>query len=92
MLRRLGLRRADLAAVLRHQGADDVGEVEESVFGPGGSIVVSIDPELRDVTKSDLERATAAMRSELTTLLSAMEERLSARFDGGPAPGLGLSR
>src|SRR5579884_264123 len=53
-LRRLGLRRADVTAVLRRQGADSLEEVREATLEPGGTIVVNLKDEAHDVTIGDL--------------------------------------
>ena len=56
-LRREGLRRADLDAALKRQGAGDVGQVHEATLRTGGAVVVDLKPESAPVTKADLDAA-----------------------------------
>lgn len=84
-LRRLGLRDADVTSALRRQGADEVREVKEAVLAPGGTIVVELKHEARDVTLADLEHASAALTETHHALLRAelarVEEQLSAQLE-----------
>jgi uncharacterized membrane protein YcaP (DUF421 family) len=61
VLRRLGLRAADVVVALRHQGASTVDEVQEAVLKPGGSIVVDLKPEAESATKGDVARLEAKL-------------------------------
>src|SRR5918911_4437419 len=54
-LRREGLRRADLEAALRAQGADGPGDVAEASLSPGGSIVVWLRPARMGATRADID-------------------------------------
>ncbi len=65
MIRRLGLRIADVAVAVRRQGANDVSEVQRAVLAPGGSIVVDIDKDAQDVTRRDLEASHERLRAQL---------------------------
>ncbi|MCC3313818.1 DUF421 domain-containing protein [Nocardia africana] len=71
-LTRLGLRRADVAAACRRQGADDIGEISDATLFPGGALVVTLDKAHRDATITDLrnehDRLLAQIRTELATL------------------------
>src|SRR4051812_36675984 len=44
-LRHEGLRRSDVEAAIRHQGASDETEVERATLGVGGAVVVELKPE-----------------------------------------------
>jgi len=55
-LRRLGLREEDVVQAIRHQGANDVEEVELAVIEPGGSIVVTLMADEENATKADVRR------------------------------------
>jgi uncharacterized membrane protein YcaP (DUF421 family) len=71
-LYRLGLRRADVATALRHQGAADIGEVAEASLEPGGSIVVDLKPDAQDLTvgeyRAEQDRVIAELRAEIRRL------------------------
>src|SRR3954470_8636667 len=54
-LRREGLRRADVEAALRAQGADGAGDVAEASLSPGGSIVVWLRPARMGATHADVQ-------------------------------------
>ncbi|MEO9138724.1 MAG: YetF domain-containing protein [Jatrophihabitans sp.] len=82
-LRRLGLRRGDVTAACRRQGADDVSEIEEATLSPGGSIVVTLAEDYRDVTVADLRRAhtdlVVQIRGELDAAVRNLEQHLADR-------------
>ena len=60
-LRREGLRRADLDAALKRQGAGDVSEVQRATLGTGGAVVVDLKPESAPATKADVAAIAAAI-------------------------------
>lgn len=60
-LRREGLRRADLDAALKRQGAGDVTQVETATLGTGGAVVVDLKPESAPATKADVAAIAAAV-------------------------------
>lgn len=60
-MRREGVRRADLVAALRRQGAGDASEVERAAIGPGGAVVVTLKPESASATKADVAAIAAAV-------------------------------
>ncbi|KOU25155.1 hypothetical protein ADK52_12835 [Streptomyces sp. WM6372] len=64
VIRRNGLRRADLDAAVRHQGGDDVTETTEVTLEPGGALVVQLAEANQSADKSDI----AALKAALTTL------------------------
>ncbi len=68
-LRREGLRRADVEAALRAQGADGAGDVAEAGLSPGGSIVVWLKPTRMSATRADI----LAVRRRLDALQQAIE-------------------
>lgn len=77
-LRRLGLRRADVIAACRRQGADDISEIKEATLNPGGTIVVTLDEDYRDVTIRDL-------RAENARLVEQLRAELLRALAGNPA-------
>ena len=60
-LRHEGLRRADLDAALKHQGAGGVGQVEKATLGTGGAVLVDLKPESAPATKADVAAIAAAL-------------------------------
>jgi uncharacterized membrane protein YcaP (DUF421 family) len=68
-IRREGLRRADVDAAIRRQGAADETEVERATLGSGGAVVVALKAEAQPATKADVAAIAAA--------LSRLERRLS---------------
>jgi len=82
-LHRLGLRRADVVAALRRQGAGSVEEVARASLEPGGSIVVDLKPEAEDLTVGDFragEMGQAALIAALRTEIQRLTERVDAGF------------
>ncbi|MDN5918295.1 MAG: DUF421 domain-containing protein [Pseudonocardia sp.] len=81
-LRRLGLRRGDVQAACRLQGADDISEIKEATLSPGGSIVVTLDEGRRDVTiaalRAEHARLLAQVRADLEHAVGDLERRLTA--------------
>lgn len=67
-LSRLGISSSELDLALRRQGADDVAEVQRASLEPEGEIVVTLKPEERDVTVSDLNRAVAELKELIASL------------------------
>jgi uncharacterized membrane protein YcaP (DUF421 family) len=74
VLRKEGLRRADLETSLRVQGASDVRQTDEVVLEPGGSVVVKLKPEHRPATKADVEHIQGAIH-RLEEQLAALARR-----------------
>jgi uncharacterized membrane protein YcaP (DUF421 family) len=81
-MRRLGLRRADVAAVLRRQGAASIDEVERASLEPGGSIVVDLKPDAQDLTAGEFRRREAE-QVHLVAELRAEIRRLTEHVDAG---------
>ena len=69
-LRHEGLRRADLNAALKRQGAGNVSQVKEATLGTGGAVIFDLKPEAEPATKADIDA--------LTALLHRLEQRLSS--------------
>ena len=67
-LRREGLRRADVDAAIRRQGANDETELEKATLDIGGTVVIDLKAEARPATKADVAALAVAM------------ERLEARL------------
>jgi uncharacterized membrane protein YcaP (DUF421 family) len=74
VLRRQGLRHADVETALRAQGADGPGDVAEATLSPGGSIVVWLRPQ-----------EMAANRGDIATVLARLDrlERVLTRSEIG---------
>lgn len=76
MIRRSGLRVADLDAAVRHQGGDDVTETSEVTLEPGGTLVVQLAEPEQSADKADI----AALKATLATL----ERKIDALESGTP--------
>src|SRR4051794_958785 len=86
-LRREGLRRADVEAALRAQGADGAGDVAQASLSPGGSIVVWLRPARMGATQADVE----ALHQRLDAIQRALtdvpaDEPHPERGDDGDDP------
>ncbi len=80
---RLGLRRSDVAAALRRQGASSVHEVKKASLEPGGTIVVDLKASAEDLTVGAFERAEndqAAVIAELREEIRRLTEHMDAGF------------
>ena len=60
-IRRLGLRRADLAVAVRMQGAHRIEQVSRATLEPGGLLLVELFREQRDATYADIQRLEAKL-------------------------------
>jgi uncharacterized membrane protein YcaP (DUF421 family) len=72
-LRRYGIRRVDLEAALRGQGAEHVSQVERADLYPSGAIVVELLPDARSASTQDIERVEGKLDR-----LQASLDRLAA--------------
>lgn len=84
-LHRLGLRRSDVSAAVRRQGAASIDEVAKASLEPGGTIVVDLKPEAQDVTVGDFragELGQAGLIAELRDEIRRLSERVDAGFAG----------
>jgi uncharacterized membrane protein YcaP (DUF421 family) len=82
-LHRLGLRKADVAAALRRQGAGSIAEVARASLEPGGAIVVDLKPEAEDLTVGDFragEMGQVALIAALRDEIRHLTERVDAGF------------
>lgn len=61
-LSRLGISAGELDLALRRQGADAVSEVERATLEPEGVILVTLKPDERDATLSQLRDAVAELK------------------------------
>jgi uncharacterized membrane protein YcaP (DUF421 family) len=61
-LQREGLRKADVDVAIRRQGANNVGEVEEAVLEPGGSITIKMRAEAQAATRQDVAALLTAIK------------------------------
>jgi uncharacterized membrane protein YcaP (DUF421 family) len=86
-LRKEGLRRPDVEAALRAQGAEGAGDVAEASLSPGGSIVVWLKPTRMAATRADVD----AVHRRLDALQEAIE-RLAAGLAHEPSDPGGPSR
>jgi uncharacterized membrane protein YcaP (DUF421 family) len=82
-LPRLGLRRADVIAALRRQGADSIKQVERASLEPGGTIVVDLRPAAHDLTMGAFtigEADQAARIAALSEQIRQLTEHVDAGF------------
>ena len=70
-LRREGLRRSDVDAAIRRQGATDETTLEKATLDVGGTVVVDLKAEARPATKADVAALAAA--------INRLEQTLSER-------------
>ncbi|HVV22918.1 MAG TPA: YetF domain-containing protein [Pseudonocardiaceae bacterium] len=77
---RLGLRRPDVAAALRRQGASSLKEVKRASLEPGGTIVVDLEPDAEDLTVGEFKAAEAELVAELRAEIRRLAERVDAGF------------
>jgi uncharacterized membrane protein YcaP (DUF421 family) len=77
-LHRLGLRRADVAAALRRQGADNLAEIKEATLAPGGTIELELEPAAKNATVQDVEQSTHILVAELRSQIDALSAQLAA--------------
>ncbi|WP_435174498.1 DUF421 domain-containing protein [Actinacidiphila sp. bgisy145] len=78
-LHRLGLRRADVVAACRRQGADDIGEITDATLSPGGALVVTLDKKYRDATIDDVRRENDLLLTRIRAELAALEARITTQ-------------
>lgn len=60
-LRREGLRRSDVDAAIRRQGANDETELEKATLDVGGTVVIDLKAEARPATKADVAALAVAI-------------------------------
>lgn len=81
VIRRCGLRRADLDAAVRHQGGDDVTETSEVTLEPGGTLVVQLAEAEQSADKADI----AALKASIATLERKLDDLAAGRPLKGPS-------
>jgi len=74
-LHRLGLRRADVVAACRRQGADQISEISDATLSPGGALVVTLDEEHRNATIGDLRRENERLLTQFRDELARLQAR-----------------
>lgn len=74
-LRRLGLRRSDVVAACRRQGADKISEIKDATLTPGGTIVVELSDGARDLTVDALRAENARLLEQIRTEVDAAVAR-----------------
>lgn len=77
-MRRVGLRRAELNAVLHRQGADSASDVSVGLLQPGGSFDIQLRPDDQSATTGELRDAIAQLQLHLDDRLAQLEARLAA--------------
>jgi uncharacterized membrane protein YcaP (DUF421 family) len=80
---RLGLRRADVVAALRRQGASSIRKVKRASLEPGGAIVVDLKEDAEDVTMGvfkDTSKDQVALIAELRAEIRRLTDRVDAGF------------
>jgi uncharacterized membrane protein YcaP (DUF421 family) len=82
-LRREGLRRADVEAALRAQGADGAGDVAEASLSPGGGIVVWLKSHRMSANRADID----ALHVRLDNIQQAIDRIAAEHWQAGPAAG-----
>ena len=61
-----GIRVSDVEAIIRRQGADNVGELKQLLLEPGGAMVTTLRPEEESASRADIAR----LEAKLDALLS----------------------
>jgi uncharacterized membrane protein YcaP (DUF421 family) len=74
-LHREGLRAGDVTTALRHQGADDVQEVQRAAREPGGALVVSLFPDRQNADRGDVDSLHRRLDELERRVLGALERR-----------------
>ncbi|WP_245687082.1 DUF421 domain-containing protein [Streptacidiphilus griseoplanus] len=76
-LHRLGLRRADVVAACRRQGADDINQIADATLSPGGALVVTLDEGHQGATIADLRREHELLLTRIRAEIADLEHRLA---------------
>ena len=77
VLRRLAVRPGDLEFAVRLQNGDSISDIQRGWLDPGGHLVLTLKPEAKPATQSDIEG--------LAGRLNTIEELLVARASGDQA-------
>ena len=86
-VRRTGLRDPEVVSALRHQGANNLGEVRRATLEPGGSISVELSREAETATFGELRQAVADLQRHLDERLSVLERQQGRALGGDGVPG-----
>jgi uncharacterized membrane protein YcaP (DUF421 family) len=86
-VRRTGLRDSAVMAALRHQGANNLGEVRRATLEPGGSISVELTRESENATYGELRQAVLDLQRHLDERLSVLERADRGALGGEGVPG-----
>jgi len=73
LVRRTGLRDAEVVSALRHQGVSALRDVRQATLEPGGTISVELTREAENATYGELRQAVADLQRHLDERLSALE-------------------
>ena len=74
-VRRSGLRDPVVVSALRHQGANEVGDVSRATLEPGGSISVELNRDAENATFGELREAVLDLQRHLDERLAALDPR-----------------
>jgi uncharacterized membrane protein YcaP (DUF421 family) len=86
-VRGTGLRDPEVVAALRHQGANNLGEVRRATLEPGGSISVELTRESENATYGELRQAVLDLQRHLDQRLSVLERGDRGALGGEGVPG-----
>jgi uncharacterized membrane protein YcaP (DUF421 family) len=86
-IRRIGLRRADIVATLRSQGAERLQDVESAQLQPRGTISLDLVEDARTASYGELRTAVGELRAHLDERMAAFEAMLTTGTSR-PAPPL----
>ncbi len=86
-VRRTGLRDPEVVSAVRHQGANNLGEVRRATLEPGGSISVELSREAENATYGELRQAVLDLQRHLDERLSVLERREGGALGGDGVPG-----
>lgn len=89
-VRRTGLRDPEVVSALRHQGANNLGEVRRATLEPGGTISVELTRDSENATYGELRQAVLDLQRHLDERLSVLERSVVQRGDRGPLGGDGV--
>lgn len=83
---RLGMRRSEVSAAIRRQGAASVDEVDHASLEPGGSIVVNLKDDAQDLTVAGFRAGETEQTAQFNRLIGQLRDEISSlsqRVDAG---------
>ncbi|MEP7370095.1 MAG: YetF domain-containing protein, partial [Dermatophilaceae bacterium] len=86
-VRRTGLRDPEVVSAVRHQGANNLGQVHRATLEPGGSISVELSREAENATYGELRQAVVDLQRHLDERLSVLDRRERGALGGDSVPG-----